>query len=474
MDEKTLQKIDELVEAFRRAPDEVSRREVTAEAERSFQFIPGALEQFAGRVEEIGDALFTPGVLDMDMLEDRPVLQDDTQDMGGVAEQPVAGSGRVPGRPGAAMPAAAPGPMEESSYSWLTPGYDAIELERQAQQDFPGVQEAIAEENIRRETGATRAARQALQGENAMANFQEWRKATEAFALLAEYGYTGQQARNVYDQFKEQAAGQAFVDWARSGVGVGERQLTRTQIQDTIAAWAAGDPYTAYQVQAPGSVPPRMATIDGVTRMTDRVGLVGRDGEFLRDDAGNIIPAYDANAVSNVLYNQLSQDAYWDLADRLYNIGLLEGFAPAQIESAVGSLLSEATRYGYTYDNLLYQKEKTLGVGNGMTQPRIGPRSSSELNVYENAAQEAAEAVFGRRLYDDELRGVLAEYEVMRREQPYYSRTGAMTPSGQVFNIESATDQWLRENRPEQYKKAQQAGMVGGLYDLAMDGFFSE
>jgi len=72
------------------------------------------------------------------------------------------------------------------------------------------------------------------------------------------------------------------------------------------------------------------------------------------------------------------------------------------------------------------------------------------------------------------LRGVLAEYEVMRREQPYYSRTGAMTPSGQVFNIESATDQWLRENRPEQYKKAQQAGMVGGLYDLAMDGFFSE
>jgi hypothetical protein len=299
----------------------------------------------------------------------------------------------------------------------------------------------------------------------------EWRTTAQEFQLLAYYGYTGEAAKTIYDSFKQLEIDGTLNEWLRSNAG---GTLTPNQIKDTLSAWATGAAYQAYQVEGmPMSVPPRMATVDGQTRVTDRAGLVGRDGEFLRDESGNIIPGYDANAVQSFLYTQIDQKAYWDLADRLYNVGLLPDFTPGQIEAAVSNLFSEATKFGYTYDNLLYQKEKTLGVGNGMGQPRVGPSSANELNVYGESAQQAAEAVFGRRLTDDELRGVLADYDVMRREQPYYARSGATSPSGQVFSIESATDQWLRENRPEQYQNAKNYSAWGVIYDAALDGAFS-
>lgn len=208
-------------------------------------------------------------------------------------------------------------------------------------------------------------------------------------------------------------------------------------------------------------------------------GLVDANGYLLMGEDGKPVNSYDVSQAAVVL-NDLPNEVRWATLDRLQTLGILMDWSPAGQENAFGEILTLANEKGRQWDVLLDMLEAEQGVSNGRDQRGMRPSRFAEGSPMGDAIQSVAIEVLGRGLTEAEKRSIYAEYKMMETKFPLYVRSarggegGIPTESGEVLSIDTITENWLEQNKPEEVKNTRRLGVYSQLRQAALDGVFDE
>lgn len=222
----------------------------------------------------------------------------------------------------------------------------------------------------------------------------------------------------------------------------------------------------------------------GEPRMSQTPGIVQASDLTLRRNADGSLYVYPASMPSLFL-QELSVSGLASFKERLYEYFGTDMTNPMAVEQQTAIVLQEANRTGKDLELLFADYDRAAGVqldATGRRQPMLtGPIEYTPTDQIVAVAEQIAVEELGRELTAAEKAGIVNEYKMIERDFAFERRraeiksaTGAVAEiDRQPLSVDTAVDRWLRENRPEQMRVADEMPHYEALFDMWQNGDFN-